>query len=461
MTKEGIMKKQINFSLIVNLLFLMNCLYLSFIHESIANDTPELKDVIQILQTLTESNAPTQEIETLRSQVIRKTNPDIIASDLALLVNGNTQFAVNFYKKLCQTNKELFFSPYSISIALAMTYAGAKNNTELQMKEALTYLLSQTQLHASFNALDLMLESRGQDAQGQDGQGFRLKIANSIWGQKGFAFEQPFLDTLAENYGAGLQLLDFINWPDKSRIIINDWVSIKTEEKIKDLLPEGSISSATRLVLTNAIYFNAAWATAFEKKLTNYENFYPEDQSPLIVPMMKSHASFRYTQQDGFQAIELPYDGYELSMVIIMPDQGKMESFEQSLQSDTLSTILSQMSSTSIDLTMPKFKFNSGSISLKTILSDMGMPIAFSSNADFTGIQRNGNLGISDVIHKAFVSVNEEGTEAAAATGVVIEFTSIPTPPLSVKINRPFIFFIQDIKTSAILFIGKITQPTI
>ena len=396
--------------------------------------------------------------EVLKSDKERITSPDVSTSEQALLVEGNSAFAFKLYQALKGKDGNLFYSPYSISLALAMTYAGARGETAEQMAATLQFMLEQERLHPAFNWLDAELASRGEGAQGKDGEGFRLNIVNAIWGQKDYSFLPAFLDVLAENYGAGLRILDFITETEKSRVIINDWVSDQTEGRIEDLIPQDAIDALTRLVLTNAIYFNAAWEYPFDGNMTADGPFYLLDGGQIIVPMMKQTESFGYTKGEGYQAVELPYDGGELSMVILLPASGNFEAFEGGLQAQQVSDIISGLQPTRVTLTMPKFEFDS-EFSLKDTLAEMGMPVAFSGAADFSGMTGNPELCISDVVHKAFVAVDEAGTEAAAATAVIMNLTAVPEPPVEVTIDRPFIFLIRDIETGAILFVGRVLNP--
>lgn len=396
--------------------------------------------------------------EFIQSEQPRETAPEVSASDLATLVDGNSSFAFNLYQELRETDENLFYSPYSISLALAMTYGGARSETEEQMADALRFTLPQNQLHPAFNALALELDSRGEGAQGKDGEGFRLNIVNAIWGQRDYEFLADFLDLLAVNYGAGLRVLDFISAPEESRVTINDWVSEQTEDRIEDLIPQGLISSLTRLVLTNAIYFNAAWDEPFDEDITEDGVFYRLDGSELTVPMMRQTESLGYAEGDGYQAVELLYDGGELSMVILLPAPGQFEAFEEALDAPQVDGIIGSLGYRQVSLTMPKFEFDS-SFSLQEALAALGMPIAFSGGADFSGMTGNRDLSIADVVHKAFVSVDEAGTEAAAATAVVMELTAMPET-VEVTIDRPFIFLIRDIETGAILFVGRTLNPS-
>ena len=393
------------------------------------------------------------------SEKPRVAAPAVDAADLAALVAGNSGFAFDLYQAIREADGNLFYSPYSISVALAMTYAGARGDTELQMADALYFTLPQDLLHPAFNGLDQTLAQRGEGAAGKDEQGFRLNIVNAIWGQEGYAFLAEFLDVLAENYGAGLRLLDFVNAPEESRVTINDWVSEQTEERIEDLIPQGLIDKLTRLVLTNAIYFNAAWAQPFTEELTADGPFYLLDGSQVTAPMMQQSESFGYAEGQGYQAVELPYDGQELAMVILLPDPGNFESFEAALSAEQVQAIVRGVARRQVALTLPKFEFASA-FALADTLAAMGMPAAFSGAADFSGMTGDRDLFISDVIHKAFVSVDEAGTEAAAATAVIMKRLSIPEEPVEVTVDRPFVFLIRDIETGAILFVGRVVNPT-
>ena len=397
--------------------------------------------------------------EILQSEKQRVTSPDVNETDLVTLVDGNSAFAIDLYQALKEVNGNLFYSPYSISLALAMTYAGAHGDTEQQMADTLHFILPQNRLHPAFNSLDIELGRRGEGAEGKDGEGFRLNIVNAIWGQKDYEFLSEFLDLLAENYGAGLRILDFAKAPEESRITINRWVSDQTEGRIEDLIPQGLISVLTRLVLTNAIYFNAAWQYPFEEDATYDAPFYLLDGDEVTVSMMRQTESFSYTEGDEYQAVELLYDGGELSMVILLPKAGQFEAFEGSMNVQLVDGIIGDLEERHVTLSMPKFEFES-SFGLKEILAAMGMPVAFSGNADFSGMTGNRDLFIADVVHKAFVSVDEAGTEAAAATAVVMELTALPEEPVEVTVDRPFVFSIRDIETGTILFVGRILNPS-
>jgi len=395
----------------------------------------------------------------IKSDKPRVTSPNVDEADLATLVEGNSTFAFDLYQAIRESDGNLFYSPYSISLALAMTYAGAQGETAQQMADTLQFVLSRDRLHPAFNALDLELARRGEGAEGKDGEGFRLNIVNAIWGQKDYEFLSEYLDLLAENYGAGLRVLDFASAPEESRITINNWVSDQTEGRIEDLIPQGVINALTRLVLTNAIYFNAAWQYPFEEDMTEDGPFYLLDGGEVTVPMMRQTETFGYAEGDGYQAVELLYDGGELSMIILLPQTGQFDTFEGSLDAQQVDGIIGSLEHRQVTLAMPKFEFES-QFSLREALAAMGMPVAFSGGADFSGMTGNRDLFIADVVHKAFVSVDEAGTEAAAATAVVMATAMPPDETIEVNVNHPFVFLIHDIETGAILFIGRVVNPS-
>jgi len=400
---------------------------------------------------------PSAEAMVAHSDVGRVISPRVGTADLKELVVGNTAFAFDLYQTLRGEEGNLFFSPYSISLALAMTYAGARGETEQQMADTLRFTLPQDRLHPAFNMVDLELSSRGEDVDEQLGEAFRLNIANSIWGQRGYDFLPEFLDVLALNYGAGLRLVDYVEAPEEARRIINQWVSDQTEEKIKDLIPQGAIDSLTRLVLANAIYFNAGWFYPFEEGQTRDGDFNLLGGGQVSVPMMSQSKMLGYAEGEGYQAVALPYVGGEMAMVILLPGVGQFEWFEDCLSSELLSDILQDIEMREVAITMPKFEYES-SFMLSDALIEMGMPSAF-GDADFSGMTGTRELFISEVVHKAFISVDEAGTEAAAATAVIMPVSAAPTPPVEVTIDRPFIYMIRDLQTGTVLFIGRVLNP--
>jgi len=385
-----------------------------------------------------------------------------LAPDVEELAAGNSAFAFDLYQMLRQEGQgNLFYSPYSISAALAMTYAGARGETEQEMAGTLHFTLPQEQLHPAFNTLDIKLSSRGEGA-GEDA--FQLNIANAIWGQEGYEFLPAFLETLAENYGAGMRTLDFVQETEQARQAINDWVAEQTAGKIEDLIPPGLLSPLVRLVLTNAIYFNGKWVLPFEANDTQDEAFHLLDGSTVEVPMMSQTEAFRYAEGDGIQAVELPYRDSSLSMVLVLPEEGRFEEVEATLSADLVSSLVADLASERVQLSVPKFKFES-EFNLSDVMMEMGMPSAFgagdSGGADFSGMTGDRALAISAVVHKAFVAVDEEGTEAAAATAVVmLESAMVMEDAVVMRLDRPFLFLIRDGETGTVLFVGRVMDPT-
>ena len=333
---------------------------------------------------------PDQEpVSTLRSTKERAA-PTATDADLAALARGNTAFAFDLYKALREDGKNLFCSPHSISLALAMTYAGARGDTETQMADTLHFDLPQDSLHSTFNALDVELASRGRDDQGTNTEGFKLRIANAVWGQHDYEFQEMFLDLLAENYGAGVRPANFREDPEKSRLTINDWIEEQTEDRIMDLIPEGVIDSLTRMVLTNAIYFNAAWAVhlrgARHQRGTLLSAGWQRDTraDDEVRPQR-----FGYARGDGYQVVDLPYVGHELSMTILLPDEGRFGEFEDSLDATLVERVLGDVQRKEVSLVMPKFEFES-KFRLPQTLEGMGMSNAFDKlTADFSGMDSN------------------------------------------------------------------------
>ena len=376
------------------------------------------------------------------------TSPD----DIAAAVSGNNQFALDLYQQLADSEEgNMFLSPYSVSTALAMTYAGARGNTATQMAQTLQFPLPAEQLHPAMGGLIDQLNDPARE-------GYSLNVANRLWGQEGYPFLPEFLDTVQANYGAGLAQMDFVNEPDPSRLVINQWVEDQTNNKIKDLLPPDSISSDTRLVLTNAIYFLGNWQYQFDPELTADEAFYTAPGESLTLPMMHQEQDLRYAEYDGVQVLEFPYNNEELSLVALLPDEiDGLPALEQSLTSDSLDTYLDGLVEAPVSVYLPKFEMTC-EFSLRDTLTAMGMTDAFGGAADFSGMDGTQNLFISKILHKAFIQLDEEGTEAAAATAVVVEYTSVDPMP-EFRADHPFLFFIRDNVTESILFLGRVSEP--
>jgi serpin B len=404
---------------------------------------------------------PDTQFSVAKSNVSRETTPvsgDVLSEQAASI---NT-FALRMYQQLCsQEQGNIFFSPYSIVAALGMTEAGARGETMRQIREALAVTLEGDAFHAAMNGLDLSLtEHTGSTS------GLTLNMVNTTWVRKGMTFLPEYLDLLARYYGAGVNVLDFTNEPEPSRIIINTWVADQTNQKIKDLIPPGSISGSTALVLTNAIYFLADWLNQFDAAQTRDESFDRLDNSVVTAPLMQlgengKTVKMMYGRAGNACAIDLPYKGNRLCMTVILPDKGVFDAFQGSLTVQNVNNLIAALDSTALPpVRLPKFKYTSGSISLVGALKALGMIQAFIyGSADFSGIFGSRDQYLSDVIHKAFISVDEKGTEAAAATAVII-YDSVGDTSSFIA-NRPFIFIIRDRLSGAILFMGRILDPRV
>ena len=381
------------------------------------------------------------------------------AADLAATVLGNTNFALDVMREVGRDDQNLFFSPQSITLALAMTMAGARGSTQTAFEKTLHLGLFQSAYHRAMNDLDRQLESRGQNAKAADGSPFQLRLTNQLFTQKGGAFEPAFLDLLAEEYGASGRALDFIGNPERERGTINAWVASETEQRIPEVLAKGSVDASTRLVLVNAIYFNASWARHFQASRTADGVFHAPHVDRLVPLMHSDKAANRYGQLDGIQVVELPYDGGELSLVVVLPRVGELAAFEHALDAAKLQALLDALEDKPVELTMPSFLIKGDSISLRGPLGRLGLEEAFGPSADLSGINTHEPLELSDVWHQAFVKVDESGTEAAAASAVgATAFSAAPTP-IPVVLDRPFLFLVRDNATGAVVFLGHLVSP--
>lgn len=394
-----------------------------------------------------------------QSEKPRNTQPASSPAEQQELISGNSEFAFDLYKVLGAQAGNVFLSPYSISTALAMTQAGARGDTLAQMNQALSFTLPDQALHPAFNALQLSLNAREQNARDASKKDFTLKVTNALWGEKTYTFKPQFLDLLAENYAAGLRLVDFVNAPEASRQLINEWVSEQTEQKIKDLLPQGSINPLSRLVLTNAIYFKASWQAQFMAESTREEPFTLLDGSKTAVQMMHNSTSLRYARSADFQAVEIPYEGNKLAMLVVVPNQGQFAQVESALDAAQIASIIESLSGYEVNLGLPRFKVES-SYNLVAPLQTLGLENAFiPGKADFSGMDGTDDLYISTIEHKAYINVDEKGTEAAAATAVVVAMKAMPAEVITLTIDRPFLYFILDRQTSSLLFMGRLVKP--
>jgi len=374
-------------------------------------------------------------------------------ADTATVVAGNTRFALDLYNRLRTAEGNLFFSPYSISAALAMTCAGARGTTEKQMAETLYFMPDGQMLHPAFSSLQSQLKKEQEKGQ------VELSIANALWVEKGFSLLKNFTDLTGRYYEAALNRVGFKNDTEKARLQINVWVEDKTKNKIRELIKPGVLDSLTRLVLTNAIYFKGNWAHCFKKDRTTEEQFWMEHVTAVMVPMMNGQDEFGYMEDETLQALEMPYAGDSLSMIVLLPRKiDGLRELENGLTDEALTAILNGIRKCEVRVCLPKFTMTS-QFELAQTLGSMGMPEAFSGAADFSGMTGSTDLFISAVVHKAFVDVNEEGTEAAAATGVAMRLTAAPVAPPAFRADHPFVFLIRHKPSGSILFLGRATQP--
>ena len=368
------------------------------------------------------------------------------------IVKANNQFAFDLYSEFKEESKDenIFFSPYSISVALTMTYEGARGKTAKEMQSVLHILEDENLRRANF--AKIINEINKPDKK------YKLHTANALWPRIDFQLLEEYQNTIERYYGGKITPLDYLKEPEKSRQTINGWVEDKTEDKIKDLIPQGYLTPSTVLVLTNAIYFKGTWILQFDPKDTQDEDFTTSGGRVVKVPMMRllgKDAEFNYAETDEVQILELLYEGEDLSMLIILPKENNLEKIEKFITPEKLSEWKNMLKKQRVDIYIPKFKFETKYFMAET-LKKMGMPTAFTTGADFSGINGEGGIWIDKVIHQAFVEVNEEGTEAAAATGVIMGGTVLPL----FKADHPFIFIIQQRDTGNILFLGRVEDPT-
>jgi serpin B len=376
-------------------------------------------------------------------------------SDIEAVVDGNTAFAIDLYSRLKDEDGNLFLSPYSISVALAMTYAGARENTAQQMSQTLRFSLDPQRLHPAFGKLEERLEALQEEGNVQ------LEIANSLWPHKSYPILEEYIGLVKKYYGVKITPLDYAANIEAARRIINEWVEEKTKDKIRDMIGPGVLDALTRLVLVNAIYFKGNWADQFEEDLTKDAPFHLLSGESIEVPMMKQQETFGYAEHEGLQILQMPYAGDEVSMLVLLPrNMDGLADLQSVLNQESLDEWIRSIRKKEVLVFLPKFKVTS-QFRLDETLASMGMPDAFSpEKADLSGIDGEPQrLYIGAVIHKAFVDVNEEGTEAAASTAVGFALASMPEPVPTFRADHPFIFMIRDNNTGSILFMGRIVDP--
>ncbi len=388
-----------------------------------------------------------------------RTGPPALSNTEAdAFVEGINAFAFDFYRFVTeQHDGNLIYSPASIELAFSMVYAGARGETETQLADVLG-LLPQDDQHLAANGLDGHLGKLDVGVRvPEEGEPFELSIANAVWGQRDYPFEADFLQTLAQHYGAGMNIVDFEREAEAARQLINEWIADRTQGQIEDMIPEGALDGMTRLVLVNAIYFKAGWLFPFDASATADSAFTLLDGAEVTAPMMHHRAArVPYAQHDGYQAIALPYTGETVEMVVVVPDAGQFEAIESQLSPEFLAAARAGADTYDVNLRMPKFDFKSD-LDLTAILPEMGMPVPFDSAlADVSGISDTG-LFIDTALHSATIAVDEQGTEATAATVIAIAESAMPTA--EVMLDRPFVFAITDARTGAILFMGRVMNP--
>ena len=399
--------------------------------------------------------AAINQVNTQMEEALAKRKKMIDITDAEVLVQGNSAFAMSLYQKLCESEEgNVFFSPYSISTALAMTYAGARGNTETEMAETLRFSLGQDRLHPAFAQVESRLNKI------QESGHVKLGVANSLWPQKNYVFLDNYMELIRKCYGVSITPLNYAQEPGASRIIINDWVEDKTHGKITNLLSPPDIDKLTRLVLVNAIYFKGNWERQFKAERTEDAPFHLSPHNSVQVPMMTQAENFRHANLEFFDMLELPYAGGELSMLVMLPKtHDNLTQLESNLSVENLKLWKARLGMKKVMVSFPKFKTTCRFDLIKT-LKLMGIVDAFENNSDFSGMDGTTMLYITAAIHKAFIDVNEDGTEAAAATAVVVGLRGIAPPPVIFKADRPFVFLIQENATGSILFMGRVNDPT-
>jgi serpin B len=397
------------------------------------------------------------------SALARNTSPSVPAADQQSLRADNVACAMDLYGAIrAATTGNVFFSPYSISNAFAMTYAGARGQTATEMAKALHFSLPPDELHPAFDWLDLQLASRATAEEGASGTPFTLNVTNGMWGERTEQWEQQFLDTLAVDYGAGVRLVDFMGDPSGAEAHINAWVSTQTDGHIPNLLPPNAISTNTRFAIIDAVDFQASWAQPFFKASTAPASFTKADGTAVQVPTMFQVTSFPYAEGTDWQAVELAYQGGQVAMDIVLPAAGGDAALDALLASQSLGVITGALASQPVELHLPQFQVTGGAFTLDAILEGLGMVTAWTAAADFTGMVSGDTLYLTQAYHQAYLKVDEDGTEAAAATAVLGADAGVALPPpvtYTVNVDHPFLVAIRDLPTGTILFLGKIGDP--
>ena len=415
-----------------------------------------LLSLVLVLAACAPAGSTGGDIELARADIPRASAAPEDAAAAGSAINA---FGLDLYRAVANGKTNVVLSPASIALALAMARAGARGQTAAEMDAVMRAMASDE--HAGWlNALDQALATRSgtfKDESGKD-LAVTLRVVNAPFAQRGTSLEPAYLEAVASRYGAGLRLVDYATATEQARKAINGWVDGQTERRIPEMLVPGILTTATRLTLVNAIYLKAPWLTPFPAETTKAGSFARADGSSVAVPMMATTASMRYAAGTGWRAVEIPYIGGSLAMTIIVPDD--LATFEQALTPDRLTSISTGLADAEVSLTLPRFSIETKA-ELADVLATLGMPSAFSDRADFSGITTAEQLVISNVIHQANIDVDEKGTEAAAATAVVLRATAMPAEPVTLSVDRPFLFALRDVPTGAILFLGRVADPSI
>ena len=385
-------------------------------------------------------------------------NPSPSAETRDHNINANLELTFELHRQALPAAGNGMLSAFSVRQAFALLYAGSATNTKTDVAEVIGFDEDIDIALEAINAVNDTLESYQLPAD-QELEAVQLRTANAFFGREGTTFIPDYLDTVSRHLGTGIFSADFVNDPEGSRQTINQWVEDQTETRIKDLLPGGTITSDTLAVLTNAVYFKAPWQSKFEADYTGDGEFTLDDGTDVTVPLMRQTGHFSHLSNEELMGIELPFRGNKLAMTLLSPTSSSLSEFESHLNVEKWQSIIATMQPGNVSIVLPKFEFETGTISLKGALTMLGLGSIFGS-ADLSAMVPGLSLFISDVLHKTFVKVDEGGTEAAAATAIIVDTESAAEPPsLTISLTQPFVFAIRDIESGQILFFGRVSDP--
>ena len=428
---------------------LLTCLAVLFLISACVQTTPQPDH---------DTTAMTKETTMQTGKVAYASDPDYTPEEITSLAEANNRFAFDLYQQLNEDQGNLLYSPYSLFQALTMVYAGARGDTAEQFEQALHYPLTTDEIHRVSNALNIALSSQKNNT-AEDDRAFTLEIANALWAQRDAHIEQAYLDLLSEFYADGMHTLDF-SQSQQAADLINRWAQENTNDKIKEIATPNMFNVNTRLALTNAVYFKGAWLLPFRQDRTQKADFTLLNGENVEVEMMMTTENLRALKNDQIQVVELQYYDSPVVMDLIAPLEGSWQAFSRSLTSDLLEDYLDQLDKNKVNLSLPKFKIEKANMDMIDPMMNLGLVDVFGMNADLSGMTGDKSLLISTLVQKAFIDVNEAGTEAAAVTiAVAEEKAMISSDPLTITFDKPFLFLIRDTSTGAIVFIGQFMQP--